>query len=48
MSGRDIDNSEIAKWDPAFSELFTKVVGPIVKRWFQAEVRGEEQGTKST
>ena len=40
MSGSDIDNSEIAKWDPAFSELFTKVVGSIVKRWFRAEVRG--------
>ncbi len=30
---------ETAKWDPAFTEQVTKAVGPVIKRWYRAEVR---------
>jgi 1-acyl-sn-glycerol-3-phosphate acyltransferase len=33
------DNHEIAKWDPAFTKQVADTVGPLVKRWFRAEVR---------
>jgi 1-acyl-sn-glycerol-3-phosphate acyltransferase len=33
------DDHEIAKWDPAFTEQVKNVVGPLIKRWFRAEVR---------
>ena len=39
MSG-NVDKPEMAKWDPAFTELATKVVAPVIKRWFRSEVRG--------
>ncbi|MCW2654639.1 MAG: glycerol acyltransferase [Mycobacterium sp.] len=42
MSGDDIDNPEMAKWDPALTEQVKNAVAPIVKRWFRAEVRGLE------
>lgn len=42
MSGDDIDNPEMAKWDPTFTEQVKNAFGPIVKRWFRAEVRGLE------
>ena len=42
MSGNDIDNPELAKFDPAFTELFNKVVAPVIQRWFRSEVRGLE------
>ncbi|MBV8349903.1 MAG: glycerol acyltransferase, partial [Mycolicibacterium sp.] len=42
MSGNEIDNSEIAKWDPHFTQLLINAVTPVIKRWFRAEVRGLE------
>jgi 1-acyl-sn-glycerol-3-phosphate acyltransferase len=33
---------ETAKWDPAFTEQFGKAVGPVIKRWYRAEVRNVE------
>jgi 1-acyl-sn-glycerol-3-phosphate acyltransferase len=42
MSGNDIDDPELAKWDPAFTEQMKKVVAPIIQRWFRVEVRGLE------
>lgn len=42
MSDREIDNSEMAKWEPGFAEMAKKVVTPFVKLWFRAEVRGLE------
>jgi len=39
MSGRATQN-EIAKWDPSFTEQLKKVVRPLVKAWFRADVRG--------
>jgi hypothetical protein len=42
MRGNDIGTSEMAKWDPVFSELVINVATPVVKRWFRAEVRGME------
>jgi 1-acyl-sn-glycerol-3-phosphate acyltransferase len=42
MSGEDFDYSELAKWDPGFVELARKVVTPIAKLWFRADVRGLE------
>src|SRR3984893_7923104 len=35
-----MDSTEIAKWDPMFTEKVKKAVGPIIKRWFRSEVRG--------
>lgn len=37
-----IEKSEIAKWDPEFTRQLGKVVAPVVKQWFRAEVRGVE------
>jgi 1-acyl-sn-glycerol-3-phosphate acyltransferase len=37
--GTAADKHEIAKWDPAFTERVVNVIGPLVKRWFRAEVR---------
>jgi 1-acyl-sn-glycerol-3-phosphate acyltransferase len=34
------DNHETAKWDPAFTKQIANVVGPLVKRYYRAEVRG--------
>jgi len=42
MSDKDIDASEIAKWDPVFTAQATKLVAPIINRWFRVEVRGLE------
>ncbi|BCI92790.1 hypothetical protein NIIDMKKI_79960 [Mycobacterium kansasii] len=42
MSGKEIDNSEMAKWDPAFTKALIGTVTPFIKRWFRAEVRGLE------
>jgi 1-acyl-sn-glycerol-3-phosphate acyltransferase len=33
------DIREIAKWDPEFTRQFANAIGPLVKRWFRAEVR---------
>ncbi|WP_445165415.1 lysophospholipid acyltransferase family protein [Mycolicibacterium sp. Dal123E01] len=39
MSDDTVDQ-ETAKWDPAFTEQVGKLVSPIVRRYFRAEVRG--------
>jgi 1-acyl-sn-glycerol-3-phosphate acyltransferase len=31
---------ELAKYDPAFAKQVKSVVGPLISRWFRAEVRG--------
>jgi 1-acyl-sn-glycerol-3-phosphate acyltransferase len=33
-------NHELAKWDPSFAKQLRNLVGPLVKLWFRAEVRG--------
>jgi 1-acyl-sn-glycerol-3-phosphate acyltransferase len=35
-----LDHEEAAKWDPTFTEQVAKMVGPVIKRYFRAEVRG--------
>lgn len=42
MSYIDIDNTELAKWDPVFTARAKKLVAPIINRWFRVEVRGLE------
>lgn len=42
MSGNDLDGSELDRWDPEFVELARKVLTPVAKLWFRAEVRGLE------
>lgn len=42
MSNNDIDDTELAKWDPAFTAQAKKIVAPVINRWFRAEVRGLE------
>jgi 1-acyl-sn-glycerol-3-phosphate acyltransferase len=39
MDNAEADNRETGKWDPAFTEQVKKTVGPVVNRWFRAEVR---------
>jgi 1-acyl-sn-glycerol-3-phosphate acyltransferase len=34
------DDEETAKWDPVFTRQFKNAVGPLVKRYFRAEVNG--------
>lgn len=34
------EDHEVAQWDPKFTEQLKNVVGPLVKRWYRAEVRG--------
>jgi 1-acyl-sn-glycerol-3-phosphate acyltransferase len=41
------DQPEIAKWDPGFTRQIKNVVGPIIKRYFRAEVRGLESMPKA-
>ena len=42
MKGNTPDNHEIAKWDPAFTKQIANAVGPVIKRWYRAEVRNVE------
>lgn len=42
MSGGDIGDSDLDKWDPGFIEAAGKIVGPIGRLWFRTEVRGLE------
>lgn len=42
MSDKDFDNIELAKWDPEFVERVRRVLAPVAKYWFRAEVRGLE------
>ncbi len=37
------DNPETVKWDPAFTKQISQAVGPLVRRWYRAEVRNVEQ-----
>ncbi|MFB1297916.1 lysophospholipid acyltransferase family protein [Mycobacterium sp. pW049] len=32
--------AETAKWDPGFTRQITNLVGPVIRRYFRAEVRG--------
>lgn len=38
-TGAAADNRETRKWDPAFTAQVKNAVGPLVKRWYRAEVR---------
>jgi 1-acyl-sn-glycerol-3-phosphate acyltransferase len=40
MSDAAADDREVEKWDPAFAKQVKNFVGPIINRWFRAEVRG--------
>lgn len=43
MGDNDIDSigkEEATKWDPGFTEQIKKWAGPVIKRYFRAEVRG--------
>ncbi|MGV0794287.1 lysophospholipid acyltransferase family protein [Mycolicibacterium sp. XJ1819] len=42
MSG-GAKKSELTKWDPGFTRQITNWVGPIIKRYFRAEVRDLDQ-----
>lgn len=34
------DRPEMARWDPGFTRQITNLVGPVIRRYFRAEVRG--------
>jgi 1-acyl-sn-glycerol-3-phosphate acyltransferase len=36
------ERAEMAKWDPGFTRQITGLVGPLIRRYFRAEVRGIE------
>jgi 1-acyl-sn-glycerol-3-phosphate acyltransferase len=40
MSSDGADKPETAKWDPGFTRQIANWVGPVIKRYFRAEVRG--------
>ena len=40
MSASDGEDSQITHWDRDFTRQIKSTVGPIIKRWFRAEVRG--------
>jgi 1-acyl-sn-glycerol-3-phosphate acyltransferase len=42
MATKDIVEPELAKWDPGVTEQVATTLGPIIKRYFRAEVRGVE------
>lgn len=39
MSSDEADKPECAKWDPGFTRGVANTVGPLIKRYFRAEVR---------
>ncbi|GAC1396186.1 MAG: lysophospholipid acyltransferase family protein [Mycobacterium sp.] len=39
MSSFEAHEPELAKWDPQFTRQIAKWVGPVIKRYFRAEVR---------
>jgi 1-acyl-sn-glycerol-3-phosphate acyltransferase len=43
----DVDKPEMAKWDPGFTRQLTSRLGPVIKRYFRAEVRGLESIPKA-
>jgi 1-acyl-sn-glycerol-3-phosphate acyltransferase len=47
MSSNGADKPEVAKWDPGFTRQLTSWVGPVIKRYFRAEVRGLESMPKA-
>ncbi len=40
MSDNEVDQPELAKWDPVFTKRIVGVIAPVFRRWFRAEVRG--------
>lgn len=42
MSSDGVDKPETAKWDPEFIRQISNLVGPVIKRYFRAEVRNLE------
>src|SRR6185295_16226285 len=40
MNSDGADKPEVAKWDPGFTRQIKNWVGPVIKRYFRAEVRG--------
>lgn len=40
---REPAGQELAKYDPTFAKQVKSLVGPIINRWFRAEVRGLEK-----
>jgi len=40
MGENDVDVSDLEKWDPGFTEMASKLFGPMAKFWYRAEVRG--------
>ena len=47
MSSNGVDKPEVAKWDPGFTRRIANWVGPVIKRYFRAEVRGLESIPKA-
>src|SRR5258705_4269267 len=39
MPGAASDDREIAKWDPTFTKQVANTIGPLIKRYYRAEVR---------
>jgi 1-acyl-sn-glycerol-3-phosphate acyltransferase len=42
MSANDSGDAEVTKWDPGFTKQVKNLLGPLIKRYFRAEVRGME------
>ena len=42
LNVKEIDDPEIAKWDPAFTKFLINAFTPVFKLWFRPEVRGLE------
>jgi 1-acyl-sn-glycerol-3-phosphate acyltransferase len=42
LGSSEIDDPEIVKWDPTFTELLINAVTPVIKRWFRPQVQGLE------
>jgi 1-acyl-sn-glycerol-3-phosphate acyltransferase len=42
MDAKDVDTSEIAKFDPGFMERIVGILRPVAQRYFRSEVRGLE------
>src|SRR6476469_7758384 len=42
MSSDGAHQPEVAKWDPGFTRQIKNWVGPVIKRYFRAEVKGLE------
>jgi 1-acyl-sn-glycerol-3-phosphate acyltransferase len=42
LTSNQTAHPEMAKWDPAFTELLINAVTPVINRWFRPEVRGLE------